>query len=581
MTYGKNPKPTWPSRRRTLWRRKGHPEPAVEALASDLDTAEKELLAHDAVVAAMERIAQAMESSEPGPEVLFEVMEIVRSITRTDAAQILLLEPDGQTLALAADTYAPEKVGRVAIKIGQGLTGWAAEYRRPVVVGKEPWNDPRFMDYPGFEERMFQSLLCVPLVAGGELLGVVNVRTRRAYSYHANEARILSRIAGQVARAIRQRSRVAVLETKAQRYEAVSEVSQVIAGSPYLEEILQLLVGFTAERLNYKVVTVRLLDEQRGELVLRATQSQSWAYRRKRSIKVGESFAGRALVEKRIITSEDVTTEEEYIGGDLAAAQGLRSMACVPLLIGEKAIGVMTCYTEELHQFSRVELAALEALAKQAAIAIEHAKLQVRTTLMQEMHHRVKNSLQQIVSLLRLQLSEAQHRTVPQVINDSLGRILAIANVHDLLSREDLDRVGIKEIADTLAQHQQQSLMHPGKSIHISVAGENFPLSVNQATQVALIINELIQNAAEHGFKTHDEGEVHIEVNSEGENAVIRVSNSGDRLPPDFDLSVDSHLGLKIVKNLAQAIGGKFTMEMRYNWVLAEVVFPRDETEQG
>ena len=561
-------KSTWPTRRRS-------PNKSQE------DILRAELLEHDAVVAALERISQVLEQSEPGPEVLFEIMEIARSVTRTDAAQIFLMEPDMQTLTLAADTHAPEKVGRVSVRIGQGLTGWAAEHRRPVSVSREPWSDPRYFDYPGLDERMFQSLLCVPLVSGGELLGVVNVRTRRAYQYNANEARILARIAEQVARAIRQQERVATLETKAQRYEAVSEVGQLISSSPYLEEILQLLVSFTAERLNYKVVTVRLLDEQRDELVLRATQSESWAYRRKRSIRVGESFAGQAVLERRIITTEDVMTAPEYIGADLAAEQGLRSMACVPLMIGENVIGVMTCYTDDKRQFSRVELSALEALAKQAAIAIEHAKLQVRTTLMQEMHHRVKNSLQQIVSLLRLQLSEGQHRSVPEVINDSLGRILAIANVHDLLSREDLDRVGIRAIADTLSQYHQQSLLLPGKQIHIDVKGENFPLSMTQATQVALIINELIQNAIEHGFKTHDEGEIHVSVSADKDDVIIRVSNSGDRLAEDFDLSVDSHLGLKIVKNLSKAVGGNFVMEMRFNWVVAEVIFPIELMESG
>ncbi|MBA3725594.1 MAG: GAF domain-containing protein [Armatimonadetes bacterium] len=578
MSHSKPRKPIWPSTRRN---RGGQPRSDIGELEAELTAAERALREHDAVVDALEQIALVFELKEPGPQMMFDITEIARKVTRTDAAQIFLLDSDEQTLTLAADTFAPEKAGRVSVHVGQGLTGWAAEHKKAVEVSREPWNDPRYIDYPGLDERDFQSLLCVPLIAGGELVGVVNVRTRRAYTYANNEARILARIAEEVGRAIRHHSRVASLETKAMRYEAITEVSQLIAGSPYLEEILQLLVSFTAERLNYKVVTVRLLDEARGELVLRATQSESWAYRRKPSIRVGESFAGKAVLEKKILTSEDVTVSPDYIGADLAVEQGLMSMVCVPLMIHDNAIGVMTCYTEDKHQFSRVELSALEALAKQAAVAIEHAKLQVRTTLMQEMHHRVKNSLQQIVSLLRLQLSEAPHRSVTEVINDSLSRILAIANVHDLLSREDLDRVGMRTLAETLAAHHQQSLAHPDRNIQISVSGANFALSVTQATQVAIILNELIQNAVDHGFSKHEEGNVQVEVLSEKDNMIIRVSNSGDKLPEDFDLAVDSHLGLKIVNNLAKAIGGIFIMEMRYKWVVAEVIFPRDVAELG
>jgi two-component sensor histidine kinase/putative methionine-R-sulfoxide reductase with GAF domain len=531
------------------------------------------------VVDALERIADVFEHNEPGAETLAEIAEIARSVTRTDAAHLFLLDAEG-FLRLAADTHAVEQVGRVAIRVGQGLTGWAAELRRPVVVAREPWTDSRYQEYPGFEERQFQSILCVPLIDEGDLIGVLDVRTRRAYGYDRNEARVLSRIADQVARAMRHQAKVSTLETKASRYEAVTEVTDVIAGSPYLEEILQLLVSFTAERLNYKVVTVRLLDEERDELVLRATQSESWAYRRKRSIRAGESFAGRALVEKRIITTTDVTRSPDYIGAELAEEQGLRSMACVPLIVGDKAIGVMTCYTGSEHQFSKVELSALEALAKQAAMSIEHAKLQVRTTLMQEMHHRVKNSLQQVVSLLRLELSEAGHRSVQQVINDSLARILAIANVHDLLSREDLDRVGIRDLASMLVQHNR-SMILPGKDIRINLKGENFALSVQQATQVALMLNEMLQNAIEHGFEDYTSGEIDVEIVKVQDDAIIRVQNDGKRLPEDFDSVIDAHLGLKIIKNLSKAIGGRFLLEMRYGRVTSEVMFPADLADVG
>lgn len=533
----------------------------------------------EALINALERTSQVLDSLGPGPEALGEIAQIAREMTKTDAAQILLVDQSGDRLVLGADTNEPEQVGRVSIRTGQGLAGWVAIHRKPVALSREPWKDKRFIDYPGLDERSFQSLLCVPLFSGEELIGVINVRTRRQYAYKSSEAEILGKISGEVARAIRQQSRVEKLENTAERYEAVSEVSAKLAASPYLEEILQLLVSFTAERLNYKVVTVRLLDEARNELVLRATQSTHFAYQKKRSIQVGESFAGRAILEKKSITTMDVTSAPEYIGAELAEEQGLRAMVCVPLLLVNKAIGVMTCYTEEARAFSNIEIKTLESLAKQAAIAIEHAKLQVRSTLMQEMHHRVKNNLQQVVSLLRLQLAENMHKTIAEVINDSIGRIVAIANVHDLLSREDLDRVGMKTVALSLVAHYQQATVPPGKQIRLKVEGDDVPLSMTQATQVALILNELFQNALEHGFQRAEEGDVFICIKDKGDDVLVWVSNSGDRLPEDFDLFLDSHLGLKIVDNLARAIGGRFTIRTSYNWVVAEVLFSKEEIE--
>lgn len=225
------------------------------------------------------------------------------------------------------------------------------------------------------------------------------------------------------------------------------------------------------------------------------------------------------------------------------------------------------------------EIKALETLAKQAAVSIEHAKLQVRNTLMQEMHHRVKNNLQQIASLLRLQMRHGRYKTLEEALDDCLSRILAIAAVHDLLSREDLDHVGIRSIAETLVQHQQSSFILPDRKIKFQVRGEDIGLNMNQATQMALVLNELIQNAVEHGFKVTPQGEIHITVERDDEEVKVWVSNSGDCLPEGFDPSLVSNLGLKIVDNLARALGGRFKMSDSLGWTVAEVKFPRASGE--
>jgi len=191
------------------------------------------------------------------------------------------------------------------------------------------------------------------------------------------------------------------------------------------------------------------------------------------------------------------------------------------------------------------------------------------------MHHRVKNNLQQIASLLRLQMHHGGYRTLAEALEDCLARILAIAAVHDLLSREDLDHVGVVSIAETLVQHQTGSFIHPDKRIRFEVRGTDVGLNMTQATQLALVMNELIQNAVEHGFANSADGEIHINVEQNLEEVAVWVSNSGDPLPPDFDPSVASHLGLKIVDNLARGLGGRFKLNNILGWTVAEVKFPR------
>lgn len=390
--------------------------------------------------------------------------------------------------------------------------------------------------------------------------------------------RELKRTVQEAGMVIRAFQHVYELGAQSSKLGALSQVTRTIVGTPYLEEILQLLVNITAQQFNYKVVTVRLLDERQRELILRATQATNKAYQRKRAIKLGESIAGRAISEMRPIIVDDVQAESEYIGHDLAEAQGLRSMICIPLTLGNRALGVISCYTGEQHEFEDDEIAALETLGKQAAVSIEHAKLQVRNTLMQEMHHRVKNNLQQVASLLRLQLRQSHYQSLDQAINDSLARILAIASVHELLSRDDLDHVGIKSIAELLVQHTQQSFIPPDKTIRFSVRGDDVTLAINQATNIALILNELILNAVEHGFEQASDGEIHINVEDRDGMIGVWVSNNGDPLPGDFDM-IQGQLGLQIVDRLARSLGGPITIEDRLGWTVCELLFPRTQGE--
>lgn len=485
----------------------------------------------------------------------------------------------GDSLVMKACTAAPEMANRVRLGRGVGLSGMVLLEGVRQIVERDLQRHPAFAVYPGLDESGYQSAIVTPMIVDDRVVGVIVLRRRSPSRISKSE---VERIEGLVQTgALAWSTFIHAYEagSRVNRLGALSEVAKVFTGSPYLEEILQLLVSITAQQFDYKVCTVRLLDEQNEELVLRATQSTAKAYQRKRAIKLGESIAGRAIAEGRAIVVSDVQEEEEYIGHDLAIEQGLHSMICVPLTIRNRAVGVMSCYTSEVRDFPPDEIEALETIAKQAAISIEHAKLQVRHTLMQEMHHRVKNNLQQVVSLLRLQLRQSHYKSLEEALNDSLNRILAIASVHDLLSREDLDHVDIRTIAESLVQHQQQSFMMPGKRLFFLVRGDPVRLNMTQATQVALVLNELIQNAVEHGFERTDEGEVHITVEERENEIGLWVSNNGDALPPEFDPTVAGHLGLQIVENLTRGLGGAFKIGDVHGWTVAEVKFTRDTSE--
>jgi two-component sensor histidine kinase len=529
------------------------------------------------IAKARKRLRAAMAAARNEEQLMQQAAQVVKSMTKWGACDVLVAGPKG-SLILVGSTHSPEYAMRFRLGPGKGTSARAFRSGKPVVVRSGLQADPDYTKHPGIPEPLYDAAYVAPLIGTEGPLGVLFLRRLDAWEPTDGELKWLGEVVEVVAFCLEvfQHGHSAGLGDD--KLGAVSEVTTSIASSPYLEEILQLLVNLTAQRFNYKVVTVRLLDAKRGELVLRATQATNKAYQRKEAIKLGESIAGRVIEENRTMIVPNVQKDADYIGHDLAVEQGLKSMICVPLTIHDRPLGVLTCYTGKVRNFGRDEIAALETLAQQAAISIEHARLQVRNTLMQEMHHRVKNNLQQIASLLRLQQRQSHYKSLEEALEDSLSRILAIAAVHELLSREDLDHVSIKSIAESLAQHQQQSFLLPGKRIEFRVEGQNVYLSTTQATQISLIINELLLNAVEHGFKGTDSGEVVVSVSVSGDRVRLVVSNTGDPLPPDFDPK-KGQLGLQIIRSLSLGLGGEFSLETVDGRTVGTLVFKRATAE--
>ena len=530
------------------------------------------------------RFIEAQSRSDSKEMLLSELVADLCEFAGSDSCDIFYRD-SGDGLVMKASTVSPDFTNRLILGKGVGIVGSVLQTGVDELIEADVQKDPRYARYPGLDNEMAQAIYALPLIEQNDrVFGVVVLRRNVPWHATKEERARLREIVDVCALVLRGYSAAHTAGANINRLGALSEVSKTISRSPYVEEILQLLVNLTAQQFNYTVCTGRLLDESRGELVLRATQAPAKAYAKKRAIALGESIAGRAIAENRPIIVRDVQVEADYIGHDLAVEQGLRSMICIPLMLQEKPVGVLSCYTSDVRDFLPDEIKALETLAKQAAVSIEHAKLQVRNTLMQEMHHRVKNNLQQVASLLRLQLRHGEYKSLDEALNDCLSRILAIASVHDLLSREDLDHVGIRSIAESLVHHQKSSLILPNKHISFDVRGSDIYLNMSQATQLALVLNELIQNAIEHGFAISSEGEIHVNVEhlvtDNGVDEIgIWVSNSGDRLPPDFDPNVQSHLGLKIVDSLARALGGRYKIGDVLGWTVSEVRFPRASGE--
>ena len=170
----------------------------------------------------------------------------------------------------------------------------------------------------------------------------------------------------------------------ARQIEAISKVSKTITSNLYLEDILKLIVTVTAEIMDSKICSLMLLDDKRGELVLKATQSMSEVYNRKPNLRLGEGIAGKAALENKPVSVYRLSEEPEYRSKDIASKVGLKSLLSVPLAVKGRVIGVLNNYTSYPHKFTKDEINILTTVANQAAIVIENAELIVNTKVIQE-----------------------------------------------------------------------------------------------------------------------------------------------------------------------------------------------------
>jgi len=173
-------------------------------------------------------------------------------------------------------------------------------------------------------------------------------------------------------------------QTHLGQIEAISKIANLITSGMYLDELLRLVVEVTAEVMNSKISSLMLLDPDKKELVIRATQSVSEAYNKKPNVKIGEGITGLVARDNKPICVLDVKEDSRYINRDIARKEGLCSLASVPLAVKGRVIGVLNCYTSKRHVFSKEEMSVLTALANQTALAIENAELDLRARSAEE-----------------------------------------------------------------------------------------------------------------------------------------------------------------------------------------------------
>ncbi len=184
--------------------------------------------------------------------------------------------------------------------------------------------------------------------------------------------------------------------------------------------------------------------------------------------------------------------------------------------------------------------------------------------LLQEVHHRVKNNLQNINSILDLQSDVKGQASTEHIIRDIKSRIYSMALIHDVLYQsEDLASIDMKDYIQNLVDHLLQTLASPHQRIHCQFQIENIRMDMDKATNIGLIVNELVSNSFKYAFKGRQEGLISIAIFKLGNHHQLLVKDDGVGLPENFDPYQAQSLGLKLVRCFAINLEGELKISSK------------------
>jgi two-component system, sensor histidine kinase PdtaS len=451
----------------------------------------------------------AVNSSLDLEEVLELVARKVSDALAADACFVYLYDERSDELVLRAThgTRVEDMTRRPRMRPGEGITGAAAAARAPIALSAEANLDPRFKAFPSLPEDEYESILAVPILARERLAGALNIRTREPRDFSRAEIDLLLAIAAQVAQTIEHAQLYDRAQRRVAELEALARISEAVSDSLYLEESLEAIVKTTIEA-------------------------------------VGASGAALVLEDGRIAWPE---------------GRPGRHAVRLPLRWKRRQIGELVCDRDT--PFTDEERALLASIAHHAAMALEHGRAVLRGVLAQEIHHRVKNNLQTVASLLRLQARSSERIDPGKALSDSANRILAIAAVHEVLTEQRDEAVELDDLLDRLRAMLMQGL---GAAKRVETELRPVSLAGSRATALALVFSELFQNALEHGGSS-----VRVELAQRNSDVVLAIADDGEGFGAEA-----GGTGLSIVEALVRdELRG--TLELANEGGLrAEVVFP-------
>ncbi|HVQ76562.1 MAG TPA: GAF domain-containing protein [Candidatus Binatia bacterium] len=376
------------------------------------------------------RLNQMVSSSLDTDAVLADIAGAAAELMQVPFGAIWVADDEGRRLAVRAssDPALADGYPVRGVALGEGGVGWAARERQPLAVD-DVTADPRFIDADWWGARGLQAAYQVPVALGDRLLGVLALHGSRPLRPTADEAELLESFVAQAALAIRNAQLYAESSAHARRLEILTELTRVIAATLEANVILK-HVAASAVAL-FPDAGCRLWTAAADRIELRAESGiRGVGGGSTHALARGEGLVGQVWSTRQPRYIPDIGDVADLVNADWVRSQGFVSAAAVPLLVGERAIGVLVLVTRASYRWGAAEVRLLEAVAEHATVAIEKARLfrdtQDRRQLTEDLYA-IKVAMERTMDL------PARVRAFVQ----GAGAALGFDRCHVLLATED------------------------------------------------------------------------------------------------------------------------------------------------
>lgn len=540
------------------------------------DSADSPLVAR---LNALHRISRAATITTSSQEYLRQSIEAIIEATNADASTVFVFDRPTDSLTLAGQHgFDPGLTGTMSLRHDRGIIGKVMSTGKAVFAGDVSKN-PDWIASPALHDEIYRAQVSLPMKLANpdRIVGVLTLWMRDTQEFDEDERNFLMDVASELAIGVEYTQLHSLTDERLRRkiieLGTLQRVSRTVASALDLNDVLRFVSESAVELTNAESAAVFRLPGHGTE----ESPAPLVEYRVGTARQVSDQAARDALLSDVINSGSARAVDMDYVDGS-------NILYCMPLSSARERWGALCVRLKAGMEVTEDDLALLQAFTDTASIAIENAELyeearrsaETASTLLQEMHHRVRNNLQTVAALLSLQLRQAEGTEAEKHLQDAIGRVQAIASVHDLLSDETrLSGATIDAIARLVADELKVTLIPPSTSVQFEIEPTDVVVPTRQATVLALLFNELISNSIEHGFAGLNQGKIRIRTWKTGNLVTIEVKNDGNALPSKFDPTSKSGIGLRIIQRMVEFdLKGEFQLEQDGPCTVARMIFP-------